>query len=295
MVLAIKAYLPILLVCILANKVVDSCNSNSPASACAGGNKGAACSESCSCSLNLTCSSGTCQCGINAQGMYGHSCNDACGCAPNSGLMCIENKCSCNKTTSLWDAGTCVTIETDLVQCDDLIYVYTRRRKRDAEASPDVEVNEKPELKELISGETSPFVSDASAAGWKCDSARRILYSPSFDPLAGKNKYYVGYDFVNSTESVRICNNLKMSRVMPAPGDEFEKLYALMFFPYIWVGASLDSRDNKYYYDNGKVFNQTLTNPDDNLPCVIVGYDDGVLYFSVGCIGLMAQTLCANY
>jgi len=148
--------------------------------------------------------------------------------------------------------------------------------------------------RELIVGKASAFNADASKEAWKCVAATRMLYSPTYDQVTGRNKYYVGSTWIMSPESYKKCFGMRMSRVMPSPGDEFEIMLKTMNNPWFWAGAKRNNGDGKFYWDDGREFNQDLRTTDSG-DCVELIYDNSDLYYnSADCSNYFAQAACVS-
>lgn len=174
------------------------------------------------------------RCNKNSFQTYNNYCTENCLCDTNAGLACNSNICSCS-ADEIWD-NECITVSA-ASDCDALI---------------------------LLPGGSllapSPF---SSQSGWKCNTTTGRLYSPSYDPETGANKFIIFNELVQANDATYKCYQENAYRIRPYnDSDQFLFLAA----PYtikrnsdfptdpvktnsIWLGGF--SNNSGAYWDDG--------------------------------------------
>jgi len=114
--------------------------------------------------------------------------------------------------------------------------------------------------------------------------ARYKFYGPSFNGTSRIGSYLPAFLAPQTSVGAReYCQAQNMKLIMSQPDKDFAEFLKITPFV-INIGVSLNSKDNKYYYDNGEEFTETFDNPDDTFPCVNVqGGTDPIVYNKVVC------------
>jgi hypothetical protein len=147
----------------------------------------------------------------------------------------------------------------------------------------------------------------------------RTLYSPSYSQKTGRNKYHVTGTWVTAPEAFKKCFGMRMSRVMPKPGGEFEVLLKKMVLPWVWVrkrkilvfvllleffmffilifhqiGAKRNNGDGKFYWDDGREFDQELRTSDSGDCVELINDNTYMFYRTAACSNYYAQGVCIS-
>jgi hypothetical protein len=214
--------------------------------------------DSCNSNTGTASTGGACGCQANSPGA---ACSSGCQCDASAGLICNSGACECkNKTSSIWDQWQwqCVGLTTDF--CNKNIGPI--------------------------------FVDDAQASDWRCNLANERFYGPSYNGTSSKGIYqrikFTNHDAVGSR---KICESQNMKIILYQPDQEsYDFIKAVKADT--WVGITLNSKVNKYFYDNDVEFTGTFANPSDNFGCVKT--DSAGEYTKVACDTELVA-VCAYY